>query len=125
MSAKLGDDLMKVPKLEAGGTNWVIYKDRLLWSIDARGLLDHIDGSGEQPKCPVRPKFAPKRVEEGQEIGEMVQVPYVTISSFLLDYSICVLVDAFIRFMTRLFHVILLYSFYIALRSIAQRYCLA
>ena len=45
---------------------------------------------------------------------------YVTISSFLLDYSICVLVDAFIRFMIRLLHVILLYSSYIALRSIAQ-----
>ena len=74
MSAKLGNDLMKVPKLEAGGTNWVSYKDRLFRSIDARGLLDHIDGSGEQPKCPVRPKFAPKQVEEGQEIGEMVQV---------------------------------------------------
>jgi len=43
--AKLGDDLMKVPKLEAGGVNWVIYKDRFLWSIDACSLLEHIDGS--------------------------------------------------------------------------------
>ena len=47
------------------------------------------------------------------------------ISLFLLDYSICVLVDAFIRFMTCLFHVTLLHSFYIALSSIALRRCLA
>ena len=53
------------------------------------------------------------------------EVVVVTISLFLLDHSICVLVDAFIRFMICLFHVILLYSFYIALRSIAQRCCLA
>ena len=44
--AKLGDDLMKVPKLGAGGVNWVVYKDRFLWSVDARGLLKHSDGQG-------------------------------------------------------------------------------
>ena len=37
--SKLGDDLMRVPKLEVGGTNWVVYKDRFLWSIDACGHL--------------------------------------------------------------------------------------
>ena len=37
---KLGDNLMKVPKLEAGGTNWVVYKDCFIWSVDAWGLLD-------------------------------------------------------------------------------------
>jgi len=31
--AKLGDDFMKVPKLEASGVNWVVYKDRFVWSI--------------------------------------------------------------------------------------------
>jgi len=49
--SKLGDDLMRVPKLEAGGANWVIYKDRFLWSIDAHDLLEHVDGSGEEPMC--------------------------------------------------------------------------
>ena len=52
---KLGDDLMKVPKLEASGTNWVVYKDRFLWSVDARGLLEHVDGSEREPVCPVKP----------------------------------------------------------------------
>ena len=58
--AKLGDDLMKVPKLEVGGANWVIYKDRFLWSIDARGLLEHVDGSVGEPAYPVKPKMVPK-----------------------------------------------------------------
>ena len=77
---KLGDDLlvMKVPKLEAGGTNWVVYKDRLLWSIDAHGLLDHVDGSREKPKCPVRQNFASKKDVDGHDTGEMEQVPYTS-----------------------------------------------
>jgi hypothetical protein len=25
------------------------FKDRFLWSIDARGLLDHLEGSKEEP----------------------------------------------------------------------------
>jgi hypothetical protein len=58
--AKLGDDLMKVPKLEVGGTNWVIYKDRFLWSIDTQGLLEHVDGSASEPTCPATPKMLPK-----------------------------------------------------------------
>jgi len=50
---KLGDDLMKVPKLDVNGANWVVYKDRFLWAIDARGLVEHIDGSSWEPKRPV------------------------------------------------------------------------
>ena len=58
-SIKLGDSLMKVPTLDVAGLNWVIYKDRFLWSIDARGLLDHVDGSALEPARPVlRPRRA-------------------------------------------------------------------
>ena len=64
---KLGDDLIKVPKLEVGGANWVIYKDRFLWSIDARGLLEHVDGSANEPSCPVTPKPMPKTSESSEE----------------------------------------------------------
>ena len=74
--SKLGDDLMRVPKLEAGGANWVIYKDRFLWSIDARGLLEHVDGSGEEPMCPVKPKYVPARDADGNETHNRVLVPY-------------------------------------------------
>ena len=50
---KLGEDLMKIPQLDVAGTNWVIYKDRFLWAIDARGYLDHIDGSTAEPADPI------------------------------------------------------------------------
>ncbi|PPQ72520.1 hypothetical protein CVT25_004305 [Psilocybe cyanescens] len=50
---KLGDDFMKIPKLEEAGMNWVIYKTRFLWSIDARGYLDHVDGSAVTPPDPI------------------------------------------------------------------------
>jgi hypothetical protein len=70
---KLGDDLMKVPKLEAGGTNWVVYKDRLLLSIDARGLLEHVDGSEREPICPVKPRMVPKKDDEGKDTAEFVR----------------------------------------------------
>ena len=50
---KLGDDFLRVPKLEVSGTNWVIYKDRFTWSLDARGILDHIDGSVVEPQDPI------------------------------------------------------------------------
>ena len=43
---------MRVPKLDASGTNWVIYKDRFLWAVDAWGLLDHINGSSWEPQRP-------------------------------------------------------------------------
>ena len=66
--AKLSDDLMKVPKLDVSGTNWVIYKDRFLWAVDARGLLHHVDGSGWEPR---RPPIARKPIldGDGKEVG--------------------------------------------------------
>jgi hypothetical protein len=70
---KLGDDLMKVPRLEAGGTNWVVYKDRFVWSVDARGLLEHMDGSEREPVCPVKPRMVPKKDSEGNDTREMAQ----------------------------------------------------
>jgi len=74
--AKLGDDLMKVPKLKAGSTNWVVYKDRFLWSVDARGLLKHVDGSEREPVCPVKPRMIPRRDSEGNETRDFVQATY-------------------------------------------------
>jgi len=49
---KLGDDFLCVPKLAADGENWVTYKVRLQWSIDARGLLSHLDGTEKKPVDP-------------------------------------------------------------------------
>src|SRR5258706_38279 len=71
--AKLGDDLMKVPKLEVGGTNWVVYKDRFIWSIDARSLLEHLDGPEKKPVCLVKPRVVPRKDADGNDTTEMVQ----------------------------------------------------
>jgi hypothetical protein len=73
---KLGDDLMKVPRLEAGGTNWVVYKDRFIWSVDARGLLEHVDGSEREPVCPVKPRMVPRKDSEGRDTRDFVQAAY-------------------------------------------------
>ena len=53
---KLGDEFLRIPKLDTTGSNWVIYHDRLLISIDARGLGDHLDGTA---KIPVHPHLPP------------------------------------------------------------------
>ncbi|PPQ86723.1 LOW QUALITY PROTEIN: hypothetical protein CVT26_004429 [Gymnopilus dilepis] len=52
-TVKLGDDFMKVPRLDEAGKNWVVYKDRFLWSIDARGYVHHVDGTSYAPPDPV------------------------------------------------------------------------
>ena len=31
-----------IPKLAADGSNWVIYRDRLLWVLDTNSLNDHL-----------------------------------------------------------------------------------
>ncbi|KAG2154127.1 uncharacterized protein EDB93DRAFT_1102291 [Suillus bovinus] len=51
-SIKLGDDFLHVPKLIVDGENWMTYKDRLLWSIDARGFLGHLEGTEKKPVDP-------------------------------------------------------------------------
>src|SRR6202522_114211 len=50
---KLGDDFLRIPKLDVSGSNWVIFKDRCLWSVDARGLTEHFDGTSQSPKYPL------------------------------------------------------------------------
>lgn len=39
----MGDDLkITVPKLNADGSNWVTYRDRMLWAVGSRNLLPHL-----------------------------------------------------------------------------------
>ena len=52
-STKLGDEFLKIPKLDVSGTNWVIFKDRFIWALDARGIVDHIDGTNTEPSYPI------------------------------------------------------------------------
>ena len=50
MNGKVIEFFAKIPRLEADGSNWVIFKDRFLYAAAAASLLDHIDGKGAAPK---------------------------------------------------------------------------
>ena len=62
---KLGDDFLHVPKLASDGKNWVVYKDRLTLSVQARGLGGHLDGTTTKPKQP-----AVTQAPAGRELTE-------------------------------------------------------
>ena len=64
VSTKLGDEFLQIPKLEVSGTNWVIFKDRFTWALDARGILDHIDGSATEPAKPEAKELGSDMTEE-------------------------------------------------------------
>jgi hypothetical protein len=53
-TSKLGDEFLCIPKLDVSGSNWVLYKERFFWALDARAILDHVDGTGEIPVDPVK-----------------------------------------------------------------------
>ncbi|KAG1853793.1 hypothetical protein C8R48DRAFT_324692 [Suillus tomentosus] len=54
-NGKLGEHFLRIPKLATDGENWMMYKERLQWSIDARGLLGHLDGTETKPIDPKHP----------------------------------------------------------------------
>ena len=55
-TSKLGDKFLRIPKLDVSGSNWVLYKERFFWALDARAILDHVDGKAEEPTDPVSEK---------------------------------------------------------------------
>ena len=59
-TSKLGDEFLRVPKLSADGRNWVIYRDRLQLSVQARGLDGHLDGTDTRPLDPPTRESAEK-----------------------------------------------------------------
>ena len=71
-STKLGDEFLRIPKLEVSGANWVIYKDRFTLALDARCILDHIDGTGKEPTDPIaeEDRTAKKALTAEQKILE-------------------------------------------------------
>ena len=52
-TTKLGNDFLCILKLDVSGSNWVIFKDQFLWSVDACGLTEHIDGTSKSPADPI------------------------------------------------------------------------
>ena len=71
-STKLGDEFLRIPKLEVSGANWVIYKDRFTLALDAHCILDHIDGTGKEPTDPIaeEDRTAKKALTAEQKILE-------------------------------------------------------
>jgi hypothetical protein len=37
-TSKLGDEFLRIPKLDVSGSNWVLYKERFFWALDARSI---------------------------------------------------------------------------------------
>jgi hypothetical protein len=66
-TSKLGDDFLRVPKLASDGKNWVIYKDRLMLSLDAHGISGHLDGTSTEPKDPVVRDLVAAQLTEDEE----------------------------------------------------------
>src|ERR1700732_3016298 len=70
-TSKLGDDFLHVPKLASDGKNWVVYKDRLILSVQARALGGHLDEPTQNPTDPAITKAPADRTltdEEKQKI---------------------------------------------------------
>ena len=69
-TSKLGYEFLRIPRLDIAGINWVVYKDRFLWSIDARGLLDHLEGTEVEPTDPIDAKIRadPKPLDEEKKL---------------------------------------------------------
>ena len=45
-NSKVLEFFTKILKLEADGSNWVIYKDHFFFTVAAASLLSHINGMG-------------------------------------------------------------------------------
>ena len=49
VNSKILEFFAKILKLEADGSNWVIFKDRFLFAAAAASLVSHLDGTGQAP----------------------------------------------------------------------------
>ena len=71
INTKMGDEFLRIPKLDVSGSNWVIYKERFTWALDARGIADHIDENGKEPVDPFTETI---RKAEGGLSAEQIKV---------------------------------------------------
>ncbi len=56
-TAKLGEYFSKLPACKADGTNWIFFRDRFLFAVDAAGLSEHFEdvatgGTSTEPVAP-------------------------------------------------------------------------
>ena len=68
-SMKLGNKFLQIPKLDVSRSNWVIFKECFIWALDARGIIDHIDGTSNEPADPMLE--AARKKKEGLSAEEI------------------------------------------------------
>jgi hypothetical protein len=54
-NSKLGEYFVRLPKCNADGSNYIVYRDRFVFAIEAAGLKDHVDVSKTAPTAPAAP----------------------------------------------------------------------
>ena len=76
------EDTLKVPKLQADGSNWITYKDRLRWALDARNVLHHLETDVPEPEVKTAeevaagaPLKAPAKPKKGNDDAQASDTP--------------------------------------------------
>ena len=53
MTSFLKEDLLpKIPALKADRSNWLTFKNCIEWAIEAKGLIEYLDGTKPKPINP-------------------------------------------------------------------------
>ncbi|KAF7355977.1 hypothetical protein MVEN_00927100 [Mycena venus] len=64
-TTKLGKYFTKLPACKANGTNWVFFRDRFLFTLDAAGLSEHFDTIAA---APIAPSFVDPKAPTADEV---------------------------------------------------------
>ena len=52
MSNSLKEEQLCIPMLKAYGSNWLTYKDRVEWAVEAKGLISYLNEKMLMPMNP-------------------------------------------------------------------------
>ena len=58
-NSKLREYFVRLPKCNSDGSNYIMYRDRFKYAVDAAGLGDHIDPKKSAPREPIEPMPVP------------------------------------------------------------------
>ena len=82
------EEFFKVPKLSTDGSNWVTFKDRFRWAIDARGMLDQLENVVDEPTEPTVSKGTSESAPADSQGGNThVQSNELQYRNFLIHHS--------------------------------------
>ena len=82
------EEFFKVPKLSADSSNWVTFKDRFRWAIDARGMLDQLENVVDEPTEPTVSEETSKSAPADSQGGNThVQSDELQYRNFLIRRS--------------------------------------